>query len=157
MPDEEPKLKSEIKKPNVVIIGAGYSGINCAKELDSSKKFNVTLIDKNGYFMNTFAALRTAVRDRWSDNVILDSTKLMKNGGKILQGNILSIDVRNKFVTTNDSSTFQYDYLVIATGQQHQFPARSPSTAGGQAKQIYQQFYGDIQRGKSITIIGGGM
>src|SRR6267378_5237069 len=41
--------KSAASTKHVVIVGAGFAGLNCAKKLASDSSLRITLIDKNNY------------------------------------------------------------------------------------------------------------
>jgi len=41
--------KSAASTKHVVIVGAGFAGLNCAEKLASDSSLRITLIDKNNY------------------------------------------------------------------------------------------------------------
>ena len=92
-------------KPNVVVVGYGWGGKNFCEHIDRSK-YNVTVIDKNNYFLNTpnlvrFNDLSNATVPIEEKNLLVDEVK--------------NIEVDNsRLILSNQVKS--YDYLVVSTG-----------------------------------------
>lgn len=104
----------------IVVVGAGYSGVLTAKKL--AKKFkkddsvSITIIDKNPYH-TMLTELHEVAANRVDEDSIKMSLKKIFAGRKVnvVLDNITKIDFNNK-VIEGKSSSYKYDYVVIAAG-----------------------------------------
>jgi NADH dehydrogenase len=109
-------------RPSVVIVGGGFAGIGCAKEL-AKHDVAVTLLDRNNYhqfqpLLYQLATAELAVTDlaRPLRGIFhKDSTVLVK------QLAVTEIDPATRTVTTADGQTFTGDHLVVAAGSRPNF------------------------------------
>jgi len=95
---------------SIVIIGGGFCGVFCAKELDSDK-YNVTLIDPRDAFENK-PYIYKLLTDK-SHTVSVPYTEIFSNV-KHIKGKATRVE--KDCVVVNDGNTYSYDFLVIATG-----------------------------------------
>ncbi len=106
----------------IVIIGAGYSGILVAKKLAKRlkkakiKDASVTLIDKNP-FHTMLTELHEVAASRVEEDSIRISLKKVFAGRKVdvKLDTVTSVDVENKTVI-GKTDQYPYDYLVLAAG-----------------------------------------
>ena len=107
--------------PRIVIIGAGFGGINIVKQLDFSK-MQVVLINKTNY--HTFQPLLYQVATAGLEpDSIAHSVRSIFKKEKTFHFRITEvkqIDPEKKCIYT-DLGDLSYDYLVIATGSQTNF------------------------------------
>ncbi|WP_185864898.1 NAD(P)/FAD-dependent oxidoreductase [Blattabacterium cuenoti] len=100
----------------VVIIGAGFSGIQVAKKLRRDK-YQVVLIDKNNY--HTFQPLlyQVATAGLEPDSIAHSIRNIIKNTKNFFfrLANVDYISTKKQIIYTNVGELF-YDYLIIATG-----------------------------------------
>jgi NADH dehydrogenase FAD-containing subunit len=68
------------KKPVVLIIGGGYGGVQCARQLDKTGQFFVVLIDRKSYFFHNVAALRASVEQDFARRILVPYDRLLTNG-----------------------------------------------------------------------------
>jgi NADH dehydrogenase len=108
-------------KPKVVIIGAGFAGVEAAKKL-GKHKVNVLLIDRHNYhtFIPMLYQVATAVL--YPHQVIYPLRRLFRGFPTVnfLQANVNKVDFDNQIIYSEEIP-IDYDYLVIATGSQSQF------------------------------------
>ena len=108
-------------KPKVVIIGAGFAGVEAAKKL-GKHGVNVLLIDRHNYhtFIPMLYQVATAVL--YPHQVIYPLRSLFRRFPTVnfLQANVNKVDFDNQIIYSADVA-IDYDYLVIATGSQSQF------------------------------------
>ncbi len=108
-------------KPKVVIIGAGFAGVEAAKKL-GKHGVNVLLIDRHNYhtFIPMLYQVATAVL--YPHQVIYPLRSLFRGFPTVnfLQANVNKVDFDNQIIYSADV-VIDYDYLVIATGSQSQF------------------------------------
>ncbi|SDE96879.1 NAD(P)/FAD-dependent oxidoreductase [Chitinophaga filiformis] len=103
-------------KPRVVIVGAGFGGLNAAKTLPDDK-FQVVLFDKHNY--HTFQPLlyQVASAALQPDAIAGPLRNLFHNTKdfhfRMLR--VLSVDPLTNTVNTS-AGTLQYDYLIISSG-----------------------------------------
>lgn len=110
-------------KPRLVILGAGFAGLNLVKHIDK-RKFDVVLVDKNNYhsFPPLFYQVASSGLDPTSISFPL-RREVRKAAGKEARfhmGNVISVDVEAKTVTTS-SEVIPYDKLVLALGTTNNF------------------------------------
>ena len=109
-------------RPRVVIIGAGFAGINAARRL-GHVPVNVTVVDRKNH--HTFQPLlyqvalavlspgdiaqpiRTILRDNRNTEVLMDE--------------VISFDVNARRVYLKSGAELDYDYLILATGSTHSY------------------------------------
>ncbi|MVN22281.1 NAD(P)/FAD-dependent oxidoreductase [Mucilaginibacter arboris] len=122
--------------PKVVIIGAGFGGIELATDL-KNKEVDVLLIDKHNY--HTFQPLMYQVATgRLEADSIAFSIRKNFEGQKNLRFRIAEVQKINPYKNNIETSigVIDYDYLVIATGsttnffgnkeiEQHALPMKS--------------------------------
>lgn len=108
-------------KPKIVIIGAGFGGLEAARALRKTDA-DITVIDRHNHhtFQPLLYQVATAVISpadiAWPVRSILRN---QKNAGVML-GAIRSIDTEARIVRA-DTIELPYDYLVIATGVTHSY------------------------------------
>lgn len=102
--------------PKIVVIGAGFAGINFIKEL-KDKPVQVILIDKNNYHQFQPLLYQVAISGLEPDSVVSPIRKLFKSCINMIyrMADVEKIDTLNNCVYT-DIGHINYDYLVIATG-----------------------------------------
>ncbi len=104
------------ENPRVVIIGAGFAGINLAKRL-GNKKLQVVLIDKHNY--HTFQPLLYQVSSSGlePDSIAYPVRKILRKykNSFFRMAKVNFIDTKLNLIETTIGE-LQFDYLVIATG-----------------------------------------
>lgn len=97
---------------HVVIVGAGYAGVEAATSLDSS--FRVTLVEATDSHNHKIASLRAAVMPGWEKRIRLPLDGLLKNG-KVIQSKVSAVETGR--VTLADQSILECDYVILAHGK----------------------------------------
>jgi Pyridine nucleotide-disulphide oxidoreductase len=107
--------------PRVVIIGAGFGGIACARALRHTA-VQVTLIDRHNYhlFQPLLYQVATAALSPGDIAVPIRSMFRDQFNTRVLLGNVTDIDARRQQVILQDL-TVPFDYLVVATGATHSY------------------------------------
>jgi len=104
----------------ILILGAGFGGLTAATLLRKSLQKEVceiTVIDKNQYFMMGLVNLWILSGTRRLDNSQVALNKLESKGIKFLNDEIIRIDIsENSVITKTNHNKLQYDYLIIALG-----------------------------------------
>jgi len=104
-------------KPHVVILGAGFGGLELASSLSEvhGDALAVTLIDRADHFIFGYSKLDVMFGKKTSDAVKLSYATLVKPGVRLVRETVTAIDPVARRVTTN-AGVHDADYLVIALG-----------------------------------------
>jgi sulfide:quinone oxidoreductase len=104
----------------VLILGGGFGGLTSAtliRKSLSQEECQITVIDKNQYFMMGFVNLWILSGSRRLENSQVALNKLESKGIKFLNDEIISIDLsKNSITTKTNPNKLNYDYLIIALG-----------------------------------------
>src|SRR5436305_13732645 len=108
-------------KPQVVIVGAGFGGLEAAKKL-ACEKVRVTVIDRTNYhlFQPLLYQVATAALSPADIAAPVRSVLSKCKNVEVILAEVKSVDVEAKKVRTQDQ-IFAYDYLILATGARHSY------------------------------------
>jgi NADH dehydrogenase len=109
------------ERPHVVIIGAGFGGINAAKSLKDAP-VDVTVIDRNNHhlFQPLLYQVATAVLSPADISAPIRSILRHQKNTRVVLAEVTGIDREQKLVLTPDRE-ISYDYLIVATGAGHSY------------------------------------
>jgi len=109
---------------HVVILGAGFAGLELATRLSESLagEVHATLIDQNDSFSFGFSKLDILLGRKTTDEVQLSYRDIDKAGVEFRQERVISIDPDTRRVTT-DAGSYEADILVVALGADYDFAA----------------------------------
>src|SRR5438132_12227655 len=108
-------------KPHVVIIGAGFGGLEAAKKL-GCKDVRVTVIDRTNYhlFQPLLYQVATAALSPADIAAPIRAILSKCRNVEVILAEVESVDVDAKKVKTVDLQ-IDYDYLILATGARHSY------------------------------------
>jgi len=117
MPIGRPSRASSIVPTRVLILGAGFGGLELSTRLAETlgEDVHVTLIDKSDAFVFGFSKLDVMFGRQTADGVRLHYREIARPNVDFLQETVRSIDAVNKRVVT-DQGTHDGDFLVVALG-----------------------------------------
>ena len=117
---------------HVVILGAGFAGLELATRLSESFAGDVrtTLIDQNESFTFGFSKLDVLFGRKATADVQLHYEDISKEGVEFRRERVTSIDPEQRRVTT-DAATYDADILVVALGADYDFAATPGFAEGG--------------------------
>lgn len=117
---------------HVVILGAGFAGLELATRLSDSlpDEVRVTLIDKSASFSFGFAKLAVLQGRKSIEDVSLQYRDFAKEGVEFRQERITAIDPESRRVTTEED-TYDADFLAVALGADYDFAATPGFEEGG--------------------------
>ncbi len=117
---------------HVVILGAGFAGLELATRLSESLAGEVrtTLIDANDSFTFGFSKLDVLFKGKPKADVQLPYSDISKEGVEFRQEHVTSIDPEARHVTT-DAGSYDADILVVALGAAYDFAATPGFAEGG--------------------------
>src|SRR5687768_18432811 len=106
----------EITQPRIVIVGAGFAGINLARKL-SDHDYQVVVLDRNNFYQFQPLLYQVAMSGIEPSSIAFPLRKLFrrKKGVHIRVAELLSINTSEKHLDTNEGIV-NYDVLVLATG-----------------------------------------
>jgi sulfide:quinone oxidoreductase len=119
-------------KTRVVVLGAGFGGLELSTVLSESigDNLDLTLIDKSDSFIFGFSKLDLMFGHATSDTVRIPYAKIAKRGVHFRQETIEAIDPVARKVTT-DKETYDADVLVVALGADYDLAATPGLAEGG--------------------------
>jgi NADH dehydrogenase len=163
-----------MSKQKVVILGAGFAGLQLAKRIKDIG-YDITLIDQYNYhqFQPLFYQVATARLEPSSISFPLRKVFQKKKCVHVRLATVEQVDTAAKKVIT-DSGDFFYDYLVIATGcttnyfgnkniEQFAYPMKSTTEAITIRNRILINFEDALSASReelpglmNIVVVGGG-
>ena len=113
--------ESQNRKPRVIIVGAGFGGLQAAKKL-ARKNVLITVIDRTNYhlFQPLLYQVATAALSPADIAAPVRSVLSKSKNVEVILAEVQSVDVDAKKVKTADLE-FDYDYLILATGARHSY------------------------------------
>jgi sulfide:quinone oxidoreductase len=117
---------------HVVILGAGFAGLELATRLSESlpDEVRTTLIDQNDSFFFGFSKLDVLFGEKTTDEVLLPYDAFSHEGVDFRQERVTAIDPETRHVTT-DAGSYDADVLVVALGADYDYAATPGFSEGG--------------------------
>ncbi len=164
-----------IDSKRILIIGAGFGGIEIIKKLNT-KKYEVVLIDKHNYFTFQPLLYQVATGGLEPDSVAYPIRKIISDKNKVVfrMAEVKEIKMEDKVITTN-IGLLPYDILILACGaktnyfgmketEEHSLSLKSIADALNMRSFILQNFEAALlltnkeeqKRLMNFVIIGGG-
>jgi NADH:ubiquinone reductase (H+-translocating) len=108
---------------HVVIVGAGFAGIACAKGLAGKKGVRVTLLDRNAYHQFQPLLYQVATAELTGRDIEFDIEEIFQEDEnvEVRKGEAVSADPEARTVTLADDGEVAGDVLVLAAGSQPNF------------------------------------
>ena len=108
--------------PRVVIIGAGFGGLQCAKAL-RGKPVEVVLVDVQNYHLFTPLLYQVASCLLAPSEITAPLRKVLSGAPNIRyrQGEVVDVDFAQRHVRLADGSVLEYEQVVLATGSTTNF------------------------------------
>ncbi len=108
-------------KPHVVIVGAGFGGLEAAKKL-ACEGVRVTVIDRTNYhlFQPLLYQVATAALSPADIAAPVRAVLSKCKNTEVMLAEVLGVDVDAKKVKLTDGEV-DYDYLILATGARHSY------------------------------------
>src|SRR6266699_5779410 len=111
VPDAVPSIA-----PRIVIVGAGFGGLNAARALRDAP-VQLTVIDRNNHhlFQPLLYQVATGVLSPAEISAPIRSVLSKQKNAEVLMGEVTGVDTQAQRVLLHDQSV-PYDYLILATG-----------------------------------------
>src|SRR5947209_18612558 len=108
--------RRDSREAHVIIVGGGFAGLGCARELAKHDNVHVTFIDMNPYdsFLPLLYQVATCMLS--TDDVAYPLQKLFQKhpNVEVKLAEVTSVDPAAKTVSTKQGDTYRGDYVVIA-------------------------------------------
>jgi NADH:ubiquinone reductase (H+-translocating) len=161
---------------HIIIVGAGFGGLQLAQNLKNNPNYTITIFDKVNHhqFQPLYYQVATAGLD--ASNISFPLRKIFQdcNNIHIRLAEVQSIDAAKNEITT-DIGNFNFDYLVLAAGcatnffnnaqmQQYALPMKTTVEALNIRNHLLQNFEAalnenDLQKRQAylnVCVVGGG-
>src|SRR5437763_3916273 len=108
-------------KPQVIIVGAGFGGLEAAKKL-ACENVRLTVIDRTNYhlFQPLLYQVATAALSPADIAAPIRAVLHKCKNVEVVLAEVQSVDVNTRVVHAGDMN-LQYDYLILATGARHSY------------------------------------
>ncbi|MBS0289264.1 MAG: NAD(P)/FAD-dependent oxidoreductase [Proteobacteria bacterium] len=107
----------------VIIIGAGFGGLNAAKILANCSEFNVLIIDKTNHHLFQPLLYQVATAALSPGDIAIPIREVFRNHSNIktLMATVTAIDRNEKVVILENQQRIAYDFLIVAPGSRHAY------------------------------------
>src|SRR5438093_8931987 len=108
-------------KPRVIIVGAGFGGLEAAKKL-AYEDVTLMVIDRTNYHLFQPLLYQVATAALSPADIAAPVRAILSKceNVEVILAEVESVDVEARKVRTNDR-VFDYDYLILATGARHSY------------------------------------
>src|SRR6516162_1472912 len=106
----------------VVIVGAGFGGLECAYRLKGAP-VSITIIDRRNHHLFQPLLYQVATASLATSEIAWPIRYLLRDRSEVttLFANVNGVDAQNKRVVLEDGDSVPYDTLVLATGVRHAY------------------------------------
>ena len=163
------------RRPRVVVVGAGFGGLEAAKTL-AGKEADVTIVDRNNYhkFQPLLYQVATAGLDAGEIAHAVRDIFRDKENVHFELGTVRDVDKEARKVVLHSGSEIAYDYLILAAGavstffgvegaREHGFPLKNIPEAIDLRNHVLRQFERYSREGEAagpgaltFVVVGGG-
>jgi NADH:ubiquinone reductase (H+-translocating) len=160
----------------VIVVGAGFAGVACAKGLAKDPGVRVTVLERAGYHQFQPLLYQVATAELTADDVVFDLDRVFGKHPNVepRTAEVVSVDPTSPDVTLADGERVSGDVLVLAAGSQpnffhtpgaaeHAFPLYSVDDARRVRSRLLQLFRDAAERPELVdegaltfVVVGGG-
>lgn len=115
-------MNDHMTSAHVIIVGAGFAGINAAKKLGNKNGIRVTIIDKKNYHLFQPLLYQVAMAGLSPAEIASPIRSILAkyNNIDVVLGNVTNINLSNQTIHT-EFKNYEYDYLILACGATHSY------------------------------------
>ena len=162
---------TDVSAVRVVVVGAGFAGLACARALSRDPQVAVTLIDKHPYQLFSPLLYQVATGGLPEDDIAYPVRAAIP-GIHFMRGEVVRIDLSGNSVRLSSGQEVEWDKLVLAMGSVgNSFKIPGVDENALQMKDIYQAraikhrllgTYERVQEGEQaredlqVVVVGGG-
>jgi NADH dehydrogenase len=120
--DKSPRTADNDLMKKIVIVGAGFVGLNAVKKMRGVKDVEITIIDRENHHLFQPLLYQVAMAALSPADIAIPIRSLLsaERNIRVIKAAATHVDVAQKLVAT-DSGEFTYDYLILACGAQHAY------------------------------------
>lgn len=109
-------------RTHVVILGAGFAGLACARQLGGNP-VRVTIVDRNNYHLFVPLLYQVATAALSPADIAQPIRRILRRHDNIevVLGEVRGVDPHSQCLRLTDGSTLHFDRLVIATGSRYNY------------------------------------
>lgn len=108
----------------LVIVGAGFAGLNAARRLRKVPDLDITVIDRENHHLFQPLLYQVAMAALSPADIAAPIRTLLSRGNaRVIQARATGVELQARKVVT-DCGEFPYDYLLLACGAQHAYFGR---------------------------------
>ncbi|HMN46135.1 MAG TPA: NAD(P)/FAD-dependent oxidoreductase [Povalibacter sp.] len=108
----------------IVVVGAGFAGLNAARRMRRLKEVDITVIDRENHHLFQPLLYQVAMAALSPAEIAAPIRSLLSRGNaRVIKASAERIDIAGRVVVT-DCGEFPYDYLLLACGAQHAYFGR---------------------------------
>ncbi len=112
-------------KKRVVVVGAGFAGINCVKRLGKNRDFEITVIDRRNHHLFQPLLYQVAMAGLSPADIAVPIRSLLSHlpNVRVIQANVddIALDANGGGIVRAARHEFPFDYLVLAAGAEHAY------------------------------------
>jgi NADH dehydrogenase FAD-containing subunit len=135
----------------VVVVGGGYGGATAAKALDDVA--DVVLVEPKDAFEHNVAALRAVTDPGWAEAMYLPYDGLLRRGAVRRDR---ATGVSEGAVELASGAVLAADYIVLATGSRHRYPANVGAVSAADGKARLRATRRDLEAAPGVLLLGAG-
>jgi NADH dehydrogenase len=113
---------AENARPRVLIVGAGFGGLACARKLDR-KPVEVLLVDERNYHLFTPLLYQVATALLTPSDISYPLRRVFRGSPnvRVIHARVVGVDFQRKVVKVAAGKELGYDYIVLATGSTNNY------------------------------------
>ncbi|HEX8801514.1 MAG TPA: NAD(P)/FAD-dependent oxidoreductase [Terriglobales bacterium] len=137
----------------VVIVGGGFAGLNCARKLAAHSDIHITLVDKNNYQQFQPLLYQVATAELATNKAAFSLRSVFREHPNVdlKLGEAVSVDLSARTVTIAEGQKYQGDFLVLAAGSEPNFFG-TPGAAE-HAYPLYSIHNAEVLRSRILAVI----
>lgn len=108
--------------PHIVIVGAGFGGLEAARHL-ASARLRITVIDQRNHHLFQPLLYQVGTASLATSEIAWPIRYLLRRHSNVttLLGRVIGVDTGNKTVVVEDEKPVPFDTLILATGARHAY------------------------------------
>ncbi|MFI5270884.1 MAG: NAD(P)/FAD-dependent oxidoreductase [Candidatus Saccharimonadales bacterium] len=157
-----------IKTQEILIVGAGFAGVQAARNLENDPRFNVTILSEDMEMRYYPTLYRTATGGiRANSSIPLEKIFENTQNITIVKGTATTLDKKAKTITTADDKKYTYDVLILALGvvtnyfgipglAEYSYSIKSQSEVARFKAHLHKQIQDERRPDLNYVIVGAG-